>query len=82
MEVVLTDAAGRDIPGSDMTRDITVNVNPGTPVQDVLQAAIAYAEAGNLGRRSNETYRVRVLSAWVSRIVEGGFDDPSLPGVT
>jgi hypothetical protein len=82
MEVVLVDAAGRDIPGSDMTRDITVNVAPGTPVQDVLQAAIAYAQAGNLGRRNNENYRVRVLSAWVSRIVEGGFDDPSLPGLT
>jgi hypothetical protein len=81
MEVVLTDAAGRDIPGSNMTRDITVNVNPGTPVQDVLQAAIGYAQGGNLGRRNNENYPVRVLGAWVSRIVEGGFDDPSLPGV-
>lgn len=81
MNVVLIDAAGRDIPGSNMTRDITINVNPGTPVQDVLQAAIAYAQAGNLGRRSNEDYPVRVLDAWISRIVEGGFDDPSLPGV-
>lgn len=81
MHVQLVDAAGRPIPGSDMIRDVTINVNPGTPVQDVLQAAIAYAEAGNLGRRSNEDYPVRVLSAGIARIVEGGFDDPSLPGV-
>lgn len=81
MLVELTDASGNAIPGSDMIRDVTVNVNPNTSVADAIQAAIAYAEAGNLGRRSHETYPVRVLAAGVARVVEGGFDDPSLPGV-
>ena len=64
-----------------MVRDVTVNVNPNTSVADAVQAAIDYAEAGNLGRRSREPYPVRVLAAGIARVVEGGFDDPSLPGV-
>lgn len=78
----LTDPAGRPIPGSEMTRDVTVNLGPNTSVQDAIQAAVAYAEAGNLGRRMHETYRVHVIVAGIARVVEGGFDDPSLPGTT
>lgn len=81
MAVQLTDAAGRPVPGSDMTRDVTINLGPHTSVQDAIQAAIAYAEAGNLGRRSGEDYPVHVVAAGIARVVEGGFDDPSLPGV-
>lgn len=81
MAVQLTDPAGRPIPDTDMTRDVTLNLGPNTSVQDAIQAAIAYAEAGNLGRRSHETYPVHVVVAGIARVVEGGFDDPSLPGV-
>lgn len=80
MAVQLTDPAGRPIPGTDMTRDVTINLGPHTSVQDAIAAAIAYAESGNLGRRSHENYPVRVVVAGIARVVEGGFDDPSLPG--
>jgi hypothetical protein len=82
MAVQLTDPAGRPIPDTDMTRDVTINLGPHTSVQDAIAAAIAYAEAGNLGRRSHENYPVHVVVAGIARVVEGGFDDPSLPGVT
>lgn len=81
MAVELTDPAGQPIPGPDMTRDVTLNLAPGTSVQDAIAAAIAYAEAGNLGRRSHEDYPVHVLAAGIARVVEGGFDDPSIQGV-
>jgi hypothetical protein len=81
MAVQLTDPAGRPIPDTERTRDVTINLGPNTSVQDALAAAIAYAEAGNLGRRSNENYPVHVVVAALARVVEGGFDDPSLPGV-
>src|SRR3954447_12056146 len=81
MAVQLTDPAGRVIPDTDRTRDVTINLGPHTSVADAIQAAIAYAEAGNLGRRSHEAYPVHVVAAGIARVVEGGFDDPSLPGV-
>jgi hypothetical protein len=81
MSVQLLDPAGRPIPGPALTRDVTINLGPNTSVQDALALAVAYAEAGNLGRRNNENYPVHVVVAGIARTVEGGFDDPSLPGV-
>jgi hypothetical protein len=72
MAVQLTDPAGRPIPDTDMTRDVTINLGPHTSVQDAIAAAIAYAEAGNLGRRSHENYPVHVVVAGIARVVEGG----------
>jgi hypothetical protein len=64
--------------GATDVKSVTVNASPDQTQEEVLAAAVEYAESGQLGRRTGKAYPIQVVEARVEFIYQGGLEGPSL----
>ena len=64
--------------GQTDVKSITVNASPDQLRSAVLNAAVQYAESGQLGRKSGKNYPIIVLESEIEFVYRGGLEGASL----